>query len=782
MAGKSALVALLAFVSFGSAAIDPPRKPYQPVGGGDRILTFNETSPSAKIRPSTLSVEWSSAGSDGNYIVTNSAGDLVLEDIVTGKTSKFVSADKLPEDLHESWISSDATKLLIATNYTKQYRYSYFADYSILDVKSGETTPLVDDQVGDIQYAEFSPSGDSVAFVRGNNLFIRDAEGKISQITNDGGPDMFHGVPDWVYEEEIFGSRSTFWFSPDEKFLAFLSFNETGVGTFTIPYYMDGEKLAPEYPRELDLRYPKVGSKNPTVELNILDLSSGDYKPVPVDAFEPEELIIGEVAWVTDDHSAVIYRAFNRVQDKDAHVVVDPTTLKSKQVRERDGTDGWLEHTLSISYVGPLSASGKETYYVDVSDEDGWNHIYLYPVNGGDAIQLTSGEWEVTNILNIDTARSLVYFQAAKRHSTERHVYKVSWKTKKITPLVDETVPAYWSASFSSKGGYYILTYQGPDVPYQELYSSNSTAKSLRVLEDNKKFYQTISEYNLPNITYFELEHPDGYKMNVRQQLPVNFDPSKQYPVLFTPYGGPNSQQVAKSFQAYNWRAYISSDPELQYITYTVDNRGTAQRGRKYRSLVTAQLGKLEPLDQIWAAEELIKKFDYINPDKVGMWGWSYGGYLTAKTIEVNSGVFTFGLITAPVSDWRFYDSMYTERYMKTLDANRDGYLETAVHKVDGFKNIAGGFSVLHGTGDDNVHYQHAAALIDLLVGEGVSPEKMKMFAFTDSDHSIVYNGASVYIYKYLTARLYDEVKREPKNKLLAHQWTKRRIDGVSRA
>ncbi|EGU88567.1 hypothetical protein FOXB_00912, partial [Fusarium oxysporum f. sp. conglutinans Fo5176] len=239
---------------------------------------------------------------------------------------------------------------------------------------------------------------------------------------------------------------------------------------------MDNEKLAPTYPRELDLRYLKVGSKNPTVELNILDLSDREYKPVPVDAFEPEELIIGEVAWVTKDHSALIYRAFNRVQDHDAHVVVNPETLKSKVVRKRDGSDGWLEHTLSISFVGPLSCK-KDTYYVDVSDEDGWNHIYLYHVKGGKAIQLTSGEWEVSTILNIDTAKKLVYFQASKRHSTERHVYNVSWETKKIPPLVDDTVPGYWLASFSSSGGYYILNYQGPNVPYQELYTTNTTSK-----------------------------------------------------------------------------------------------------------------------------------------------------------------------------------------------------------------------------------------------------------------------------------------------------------------
>lgn len=744
-----------------------------------RTLEFNETVPSPAYSPSSLTVSWTSAGSgDGQYITTNSDGDLILENIVTGSSETFVPADQLPEDLSEYWISSDASRVLVASNATKQYRHSYFADYFILDVESGESTPLVDDQVGDIQYAELAPTGDAIAFVRDNNLYLRDhGTGDITQITEDGGPDMFHGVPDWVYEEEIFGDRYTLWFSPDAKFVAFLSFNETGVGTFTIPYYMDNQKLAPVYPDELDLRYPKVGSKNPTVQLNVLSVASGSYETVPVDAFDEEELIIGEVAWVTDAHSALIYRAYNRVQDQDAHVVVDPVTLSSKTVRERDGTDGWLDQTLAISFVGPLNGSGNKTYYVDLSDESGWAHIYLYPVQGGEAIQLTKGDWEVSAILSIDTERSLIYYSAAKRHSTERHVYKVSWKTMNITPLVDDEEPAYYSASFSSGGGYYILSYSGPEVPYQELYATNSTSKPLRTIEDNAEFKESIADLTLPNATFFELKHPDGYAMNVMEVLPANFDPSKKYPVLFTPYGGPNSQTVAKRYPSLDWNMYISSDPELEYITYTVDNRGTAMRGRKYRSTVTSQLGKLEPLDQVWAAEQLIKKNNFIDANRIGMWGWSYGGYLTAKTLEVDSGVFTFGLITAPVSDWRFYDSMYTERYMKKLQENEDGYLETAVHNVDGFKNVAGGFSILHGTGDDNVHYQHAAAMIDLLVGAGVSPEKMKMFAFTDSDHSINYNGADVWIHKYLTERLFDEKQRKVEAETMVHQWSKRRVE-----
>lgn len=777
---EAAALLLLSIASSAVASVEPVKpRPAPRLGGGDLLLSFNETTPSPSFSPKSVSVSWSSAGEDGQFIRTNSDGALVLEDIVTGDSQTFVPADQLPKNLQEYWISTDSKHVLASANATKKYRYSYVADYYILDVESGESKPLVDDQAGDIQYAELAPSGSAVAFVRDNNLFLLDrSSGNVTQVTHDGGPDMFHGVPDWVYEEEVFGARSTLWFSPDANFVAFLSFNETGVGTFTIPYYMDNKKVAPVYPKELDLRYPKVGSTNPTVHLSILDVATGEAQQVPVDAFPSDELIIGEVAWVTDTSDALIYRAYNRVQDHDAHVVVDPSTLKSKTVRKRDGSDGWLEQTLSINYVGSLGDSKRaaDTYYVDVSDESGWMHIYLFPVQGDkDPIQLTEGKWEVDSILSIDKAQGLIYYSASTRHSSERHIYKVSWHSGDITPLVDDSVPAYWSASFSSESGFYILSYRGPNVPYQEVYSTNSTSSEpLRTLEDNDQFVKSVSEYILPKISYFDLEHPDGYSLSVKQSLPPNFDPTKRYPVLFTPYGGPNSQQVLKTFSSLGWAAYIASEPELQYITYTVDNRGTGHRGRAFRSAVSGHLGKLEPIDQVWAAQQLIKKHRFIDAHRIGMWGWSFGGYLTAKTVELDSDVFTLGLITAPVTDWRFYDSVYTERYMKKLEDNLQGYTDTSVHNATGFKNIAGGFSLLHGTGDDNVHYQHAASLVDFLLAEGVTPAKMRMFAFTDSTHSISYNGDSLYLYRFLTQRLYDEVKRKVGTEALVHQWSKR--------
>lgn len=770
----SGFLVLLALALGSVIAIDVPRHSQQPLGNGTRLLTLNETVPRAKLRTNTTSIDWFAGGDDGVGVTLSDEGDLILRNFITGNISILVPASAVPSDYWEYFIQPSLERVLFSTNYTKQYRYSYFADYIVYDVARNETSPLDEAQQGDIQYAAWAPVGNALAFVRGNNLYISN-DSEITQITFDGGPDMFHGVPDWVYEEEIFGVAYAFWWSPDANYLAYLSFNETGVGTFTVPYYMDNQAVAPPYAVELDLRYPKVGTTNPTVQFTLLDTQTLENSTIPIEAFEANDTIIGEVAWVTAEHSSVLLHVFNRVQDLEKYVLVDVASGNTTTTRERDGSDGWLDNNLAINYIGSVNGSN-ETWYVDLSDQSGWNHLYLFSVLGGHNVTLTSGEWEVTDILSVDSERELIYYRSTAFHSSSRHVYSVSYTTGEITALVNDAEPAYYSASFSPAGGYYLLSYQGPDVPYQDLYSTNSS-KPLSTITNNSVLYEAIQEYNLPNITYFELEHPDGYTFNVMQRLPPNFNSSRQYPVLFTPYGGPGAQEVSQVFQTLDFNAYISSDPELAYITYTVDGRGTGYKGRAFRATVASHLGRYEPLDQIWAAEQIISSTPYVNPEKFGMWGWSFGGYLTAKVVELQgpAGPFSLGLITAPVTDWRFYDSMYTERYMKTSAMNEAGYNETAVRNATGFKQIRGRFAIMHGLGDDNVHYQNTAALVDLLVSQGVTSEKMDMFAFTDSAHSINYNGATTYIYKYLSMLLWEEVQRVAEEDLV-HQWSKRRV------
>ncbi|KAK4122993.1 hypothetical protein N657DRAFT_634217 [Parathielavia appendiculata] len=751
-----------------------------PTGNGTKLLTYNITTASpGELSASTTSVTWVKSDQDGDFITQGEDGSFVFENVVTGNKTTFLSADKIPADYHDYQISPDRSKVLWAVNYTKQYRHSYFAAYLVQDVATGQTEPLVGDFKGDIQYATWNPASSSqIAFVQGNNLFIWD-QGKTSQITNNGGPDMFNAVPDWVYEEEIFGTNHALWYSPDGQYIAFLSFNETGVQTFTIPYFMDNQNVPPSYPRELKLRYPKVGTKNPTVALNLFDVKSKSLAPVPIDAWPADELIVGEVAWVTDGHDKLIYRTFNRVQDHEKLMLVDTKTKTSTVTRERDGSDGWLDNNQAITYIGQVKrksdreerSKNHDKYYLDLSDASGWNHLYLFTLDGRSNITLTSGSWEVASILKVDTARGLVYYTSTESHPTERHVYSVSFITGKKTPLVDPSIPAVWSASFSSQGGYFILRYAGPDVPYQELYSITNTTTPLRTINANAKLHAALQSYHLPNITYLDIPHPSGFNLSAMLRLPASFDPFKRYPVLLTPYGGPGAQEVNKAFKPLNWNAYIASDPELEYITLTVDNRGTGYRGRAFRSAVAGRLGELEAQDQIWAAKWLAEQSSWVDRERIGIWGWSYGGYLTAKVVEVGDEAIAFGLATAPVADWRLYDSMYTERYMKTPELNGEGYNKSAVRGVDGFKGLRGGFLVQHGTGDDNVHFQNAAAFGDLLMGGRVGPEKLEVTFFTDSDHSIRYNGQNAFVYKQLTKKLFEE-----KNRVAAegHQWSKR--------
>ncbi|OAL54576.1 dipeptidyl-peptidase-like protein IV [Pyrenochaeta sp. DS3sAY3a] len=759
-------------------AIDPPRVPHQPLGNGTKRLTYNITTEApGQLTPQTRSFSWVGTGADGDYIYTGSSGDFIFENVATGASTTFISADKVPADYWDFSISPDATHVLWAVNYTKQYRHSYFADFLIQDVATGETTPLDPESVGDIQYAEWSPASSSqVAFVKGNNLYIS-TNGTITQITKNGGPDYFNAIPDWVYEEEVFGDRYTLWYSPDGEKIAFLSFNETGVGSFRIPYYIDdGADYVPVYPNDLELRYPKVGTKNPTVVFNLLDVASGEVTNVPIDAFPEDDLVIGEVAWLTETHDKVIYRAYNRVQDLEKLVLVDVEAGSSKVTRERDGTDGWLENLIQIRYIGAVSSANatygnsSTEYYLDISDESGWAHIYLFPVEGGQKIALTSGEWEVLTIPKVDYKRGLVYYTSTEHHSAESHIYSVSFSGEKKA-LVDDSVTAFWTGSFSSGGSYYVLRYAGPDVPYQELYSINSS-EPIRTIVNNTQLYQRLQEYALPNITYLDLEHPSGYTLDAMLRLPPNFDSSKKYPLLLIPYGGPNAKEVHKDFISLNFKAYVASDPELEYITLTVDGRGTGRKGRKFRSLVTSNLGQLEAEDQIWAAKELAKN-SWVDSEHIGIWGWSYGGYLSAKVVEVGDPIISFGLITAPVSDWRFYDSIYTERYMKTPDINPGGYNVSRVHDATGFKTIAGGTVIQHGTGDDNVHFQNAAALVDLLMVNRVTPEKMQNTFFTDSDHSINFHQNGKFLYRQLSKALYDDKKRTGNSKG-SHQWSKR--------
>ncbi|OAX82034.1 hypothetical protein ACJ72_03622 [Emergomyces africanus] len=769
---KRQTLALLFFAGF-SLTIHPPRKPYPPTGEGETLLDFKTATSHSSLVPLILTFEWILGGNDGDYVDMDTDNSLVVRNILdpTNHTAILTHSDHIPPYAYEYFVKPDRSKVLWATNHTQLHRHSYLADYFIQDVETQELTPLITGQAGDVQYATWSPVDNIIAYVYKNNLFLW-RDGRNVQITWEGSPDMFKGVADWVYEEEIFSDRQALWFSPDGKYLAFLEFDEAKVPIETILSYMATETEALLYPEKVVIHYPKVTTNNPEVYLNLLEISSHKRTVVPIDSFSRDNLIVGEVVWLTRGHGSLALRTYNRVQNQEKIVLVDVGTMTTSVVRERFATDGWLENPMSIKYIGELQpemGASSHHYFADISDESGWSHIYLFPCEQGEPIQLTSGNWDVTEILYVDLERKLIYFLSTENHPTERHLYSVSYISHEKTPLVDDKVPAWWSASFSTGGGYYVLTYGGPDVPYQEAHSVKEPSKVVDIM-DNEQVVEELKEYKLPNISFFDLTIESDITVSVMQRLPASFTQGKKYPVLFIPYGGPGSQEVTKAWKPLDWKAYISSDQELEYIIWTVDGRGTGFRGRKFLTSVYKRLGQLEVQDQI-AAAKLLSQESFVDKDHIGIWGWSYGGYLAAKVIEANSSIFSFGMMTAPVVDWRLYDSFYTERYMENY--NEEEYQKSAVHEPEGFLHLAGKILVQQGTADDNVLFEHSAALVEILMSSDVPPHKLSVQWFTDGDHSISEPTSSLFLYKQLTGMLYEEKNRDP-NKHEHHEWDRR--------
>lgn len=541
--------------------------------------------------------------------------------MITEETQPLINASHVPKNVNNIALNVNSSKALFGTNAIKGYRYSIVQNCFVLDIKTAQLQPLHPEQKNDIQYAAWSPKDPKViAFVWRNNIFNWN-DGQVTQITKDGVPGVvYNGVPDWVYEEEVIEKRFTLWFSPDGEYLAYLSFNDTEVPVYTVPYYMYGHEFAPPYPRTIPIRYPKPGFPNPIVSASVFKLSEPDKQiAIPIEqAFPKDDLVTGEVAWVTSSHRKLIIRCFNRIQNQDKHLLFNVESKEAKIVRERKPNDGWLDNNKAIKYVGKLDNSGP-AYYLDTSDEDGWSHIYLYPVDGGKPKQLTSGKWEVRSIDKINRKTGIVYFSSAEVHPTEAHIFSVSMLTGEKKALVNLDTGS-WGASYSRGGQYVALNYAGPSTPYQRLYYANKTDnEAITTLANNTELDRTLTHYALPTIKYLDLQHPKGYNLSAMIQFPPNFSESKKYPVLLTPYGGPGSQEVEKKFQVPSWKAFISSHEALEYITYTVDNRGTGFRGRDFRNAYYKTQGTVDVEDQIWATKELMKN-PWVDADHIGIW------------------------------------------------------------------------------------------------------------------------------------------------------------------
>lgn len=678
------VLAFVLFVTKGRSDIQRSSDIFQVHEPGPNVPGVNSGRPvkleqvlSGAFAPKGHAISWIAGpdGEDGLLVEKGESDDgyLRINDIHSkeGETSR-VLMKKSSVKVGEQTISPSGTqpspdlkKVLLASHMEKNWRHSSTGRYWIFDVETQTAEPLDPDNIdGRVQLAIWSPKSDAVAFVRDNNLYIRKlSANSVVAITKDGGEQLFYGAPDWVYEEEVFSGNSVTWWSEDGSKIAFMRTNETAVPEFPIQYYLSrpsGKAPPPgleNYPEVREIKYPKAGAPNPFVSLQFYDVEANEVFSVetPEDFTDANRLII-EVVWANEGQ--VLVRTTNRESDIFKIFLVDTNLRESKLIRIQDVSEldgGWVEPTQSTRFI-PADPENGRPYdgYIDTVIHEGYDHLgYFTPLDNPEPIMLTSGEWEVVGAPTaVDLARGLVYFIATKEAPTQRHLYSVQLDGSNLQPLTDTSEPGYYGASFSHGTGYAVLSYKGPSVPWQTVISTEGDkTTTLKTIEENAELKSMVRQYALPTEKYQNIT-VDGFTLQVVERLPPHFNPAKKYPVLFFLYGGPGSQTVNREFNV-DFQTYVASS--LGYIVVTVDGRGTGFIGREARCIIRGNIGHYEALDQIAAAKEWAQK-QYVDESRIAIWGWSYGGFMTLKTLEQDAGeTFQYGMAVAPVTDWRFY-------------------------------------------------------------------------------------------------------------------------------
>jgi dipeptidyl-peptidase-4 len=621
-------------------------------------------------------------------------------------------------------LSEDESKVLLSKDEEPIYRHSFRANYFVYDLKSKRVMEV--STGGKQMYGTLSPDGTKVAFVRDNNLFITDLiMGNEYQITHDGLLNhIINGGADWVYEEEFSFARAFFW-SPDSKKIAYYRFDESEVPEFDLAVY---DKL---YPTTYRYKYPKAGESNSMVRIQVYDLSSQVTQIMDIGSNTDQ--YIPRIKWTAVPNSLCILR-MNRHQNKLDYLLADIATGQTKVILTRESKQ-YLDINDDLTFLR------NKNQFVLTSDSDGYNHLYLYGMDGKLIQQITKGSWEITQLYGIDEKTGRVYYQSTENSPLRRDVYEIQLDGSHKKRL--STTEGTTSATFSNDFSYYILNQSDHSTPpHSALYMRSG--KLIRMLEDNWALQKLISDYLLSPTELFEMTTSTGVTLNGYMIRPADFDASKKYPVLMYVYGGPGSQQVVDSWSGARnlWFNYLA---QKGYIIACVDNRGTGFRGSAFKKETYKELGKYETIDQIEVAKWLAQK-NYVDPARIGIWGWSFGGYLSSLCITKGADVFSMAIAVAPVTSWRYYDSIYTERYLQTPQENPVGYDENSpIHFADKLK---GKFLLVHGTADDNVHFQNSVLFSEALIQANKSFEQAY---YPNKNHGIYGGNTRLHLYQKMT-------------------------------
>ena len=614
--------------------------------------------------------------------------------------------------------------ILLACNTNQIFRHSFTADYYLYDIASKKLKKLFDFQV---QEPTFSPDGKKIAYAKENNLYVYDlASNKSTPITTDGQKNsIINGITDWVYEEEFAFVKAFDW-SADSKKVAYIRFDESQVPEFSMSMF--GKEL---YPMMQTFKYPKAGEKNALVSLHIYDVNSNGVKNVNLGNYT--DFYIARMKW-TNDANTLSAQVLNRHQNNLDLLFIDGNSGTSKVVlNEKD--KAYVDVTDNLTFL-------KDNSFIWTSEKDGFNHIYLYDKNGKLKNQLTKGKWEVTNYYGLDEKTNTVFYQSVENGSINRDVYRIGLDGKNKVRLSQNIGTN--AATFSPNFQYYINTFSSASQPTTYTLNEAKVGKQVQVIENNESLASKLKSYNLPAKEFFVLKTAKGNELNAWMIKPKDFDPTKKYPVFMYQYSGPGSQQVNNEWNSTDdyWFMMLS---QQGYIVACVDGRGTGFKGADFKKVTQLQLGKYEVEDQIDAAK-VIGNYAFVDKSRIGIFGWSYGGFMASNCIMKGNDVFKMAIAVAPVTNWRFYDSVYTERYMTTPQENASGYDDNSpINHVDKLK---GKFLLIHGSGDDNVHVQNSMQMMEALIQAN---KQFDSQIYPDNNHGIYGGKTRIQLYTKMT-------------------------------
>ncbi|MFH0893654.1 MAG: S9 family peptidase [Bacteroidota bacterium] len=626
--------------------------------------------------------------------------------------------------IEEIVFSEDESKILITSETENIYRRSSVSEFYVWDFKAKKLTRVSEN--GKQQLASLSPDGSKVAFVRENNIFMKDlTTGKEIQVTTDGKKNsIINGAPDWVYEEEFEFARAFDW-SPDGKKIAYIRFDESNVKEFELEYY---GKL---YPEQFRYKYPKAGESNSIVSVHVYDVVSGNIKSMDIGT--EKDQYIPRIKWTTDPNQLCIFR-MNRLQNKLELLFADATSGTSRYAFTEENSR-YIEVNDYLQFI-------KDNSFLWVSEKDGYMHIYLYDKNGKQISQVTKGNWDVDKVYGMDEKTGIVYYSSAEVSPMDRQVYAIKQDgtgKRKLT-----TRKGVNEAEFSTTYKYFINIHSDINSPFYVNIIKTSDLKELKMLENNQKVIDNMKQYGFSPADFFKFKTRDDVELNGWMIKPANFDPSKKYPVLMSVYGGPNSQEVVDQWGYFNfiWFEMLS---QKGYIIVSVDGRGTGFRGEEFRKCTYMKMGELETKDQIESAVYL-GGLDYVDKSRIGIFGWSYGGYMTALCLTVGADYFKTGLAVAPVTNWRYYDNIYTERFMRTPQENPKGYDDNSPTTYA--SKLKGKLLLVHGGADDNVHMQNSMEFVDALVKAN---KQFEMQIYPNKNHGIYGGNTRLHLFTRLT-------------------------------